>query len=161
MSYWNGKRALIVGGSAGLGRALADVLAEHGARVAIVARRQEPLDAAATVLKTRGGDVLTIAADVTKPGELKRVKDTVLSVWGGVEALMRDGRGLATGMCRPDLVIDGGRQVSDSTFPINTLVWANEVRAVEVYTQPSSVPAEFQTVKECGAIVVWTEITRR
>ena len=85
----------------------------------------------------------------------------VPSVWGGVEALMRDGRGLATGMCRPDLVIDGGRQVSDSTFPINTLVWANEVRAVEVYTQPSSVPAEFQTVKECGAIVVWTEITRR
>ena len=74
---------------------------------------------------------------------------------------MRDGRGLAAGTCRPALVIDGTRQVSDSTFPINTLVWANELRAVEVYTEPLRVPAEFQAVKECGAIVVWTDITRR
>ena len=85
----------------------------------------------------------------------------VPTIWGGVEALMRDGRGLSAGTCRPALVIDGTRQVSDSTFPINTLVWANELRAVEVYTEPLRVPAEFQTVKECGAIVVWTEITRR
>jgi hypothetical protein len=85
----------------------------------------------------------------------------VPTIWGGVEAVMRDGRGLAAGTCRPALVIDGTRQVSDSTFPINTLVWANELRAVEVYTEPLRVPAEFQAVKECGAIVVWTDITRR
>jgi hypothetical protein len=81
----------------------------------------------------------------------------VPSVWGGVDVLMRGGSGL----CRPDLVIDGGRQINDSTFPINTLVWANELRAVEVYTRSSSVPAQFQTVSGCGAIVVWTEMTRR
>ena len=84
MSYWRGKRALIVGGSAGLGRALADVLAEHGARLSIVARRQQPLDDAAAALKTRGAEVLSIAADVTKTDELKRVHDALISAWGGI-----------------------------------------------------------------------------
>jgi hypothetical protein len=85
----------------------------------------------------------------------------VPSTWGGVDALMQGGLGLGTGTCRPDLVIDGSRQINDSTFPLNTLVWANELRAVEVYTQSSRVPAEFQTMTGCGAIVVWTGITRR
>jgi len=79
----------------------------------------------------------------------------VPTVWGGVDAVM------GSGHCRPDLVIDGSRQINDPTFPLNTLVWANELRAVEVYTNPLRVPAEFQSVSECGAIVVWTGITRR
>ena len=79
----------------------------------------------------------------------------VPTIWGGVEPVMSPGN------CRPALVIDGSRQINDSTFPLNTLVWANELRAVEVYTNPLKVPAEFQSVSGCGAIVVWTEITRR
>jgi len=81
----------------------------------------------------------------------------VPSVWGGDDVLMR-GSGLA--MCRPDLVIDGGRQLNDPAFPVNSLVWANEIRAVEVYARPSQVPAQFQTMSGCGAIVVWTGIRR-
>src|SRR5262245_21446056 len=87
MSYWRGKRGLIIGGSAGLGRALADVLAEHGARLAIVARRQQPVDDAAAALKTRGADVLSIAADVTKGEDLQRVNTMVSSAWGGIDLL--------------------------------------------------------------------------
>ena len=68
---------------------------------------------------------------------------------------MRGGPGGA-GMCRPNLVIDGVRQMNDATFPVNSLVWVNQVRAVEVYARPTSVPAEYQTMTGCGAIVVWT-----
>ena len=57
MSYWQGKRALIIGGSAGLGRAIADVLAQYGARIAIVGRRQSQLDIATKELKACGADV--------------------------------------------------------------------------------------------------------
>jgi hypothetical protein len=78
----------------------------------------------------------------------------VPSIWGGVDVLMHGG-------CRPDLIIDGSRQINDPTFPANTLVWANELRAVEVYTDPIKVPTEFQNAGGCGAIVVWTDITRR
>src|SRR4051794_15787595 len=85
MSYWNGKRALIVGGSAGLGRALADVLAQHGARLAIVARGQAPLDAATSELKACGAKVFSITADVTKADDIKRVGVLVQSAWGGID----------------------------------------------------------------------------
>jgi hypothetical protein len=84
----------------------------------------------------------------------------VPSGWGGDDVLMRGGPGFASGMCRPDLIIDGSRQINDASFPINTLVWANELRAVEVYSRASQVPAEFQTMTGCGAIVVWTGIRR-
>src|SRR4051812_8671769 len=85
MSYWSGKRALIVGGSAGLGRALAEVLAQHGARLAIVARRPQPLEMVRQKLKARGAEVLSIAADVTKSDDIKRVGDSVQSDWGGLD----------------------------------------------------------------------------
>jgi short-subunit dehydrogenase len=87
MSYWSDKRALIIGGSAGLGRALADVLAQHGARVAIVARRQQPLAAAAQELKRHGADVLSIAADVTIADEVNRINAAVQTSWGGIDLL--------------------------------------------------------------------------
>jgi hypothetical protein len=84
----------------------------------------------------------------------------VPSGWGGEDVLMRGGPGLGSGMCRPDLVIYGSRQINDGAFPMNTLVWANELRAVEVYSRAAQVPAEFQTMTGCGAIVVWTGIRR-
>ncbi len=87
MSYWHGKRAVVTGGSAGLGRAVAEALAERGARVAIVARRQAQLDAAAEQLRARGGNVLPIAADVTRPDDVRRMLDAVHSAWGGVDLL--------------------------------------------------------------------------
>src|SRR5204862_2992782 len=68
-------------------RALADVLAQHGARLAIVARRQQPLDAAAQVLKASGAEVLSIAADVTKRDDVKRVGDSIHGAWGGTDLL--------------------------------------------------------------------------
>src|SRR5215210_4832486 len=85
MSYWSGKRALIVGGSAGLGRALADVLAQHGARLAIVARGQQSLESAAQELKARGADVLSVSADVTKREDVERLGDSIQSAWGGLD----------------------------------------------------------------------------
>ncbi len=87
MSYWRGKRAVIIGGSAGLGRALADVLPQYGARLAIVARGQQALDSAAQELRAQGADVLSIAADVTKADDIRRMGATIQSAWGGIDLL--------------------------------------------------------------------------
>jgi short-subunit dehydrogenase len=87
VSYWRGKRAVITGGSAGLGRALAAVLVERGARVAIVARRAEPLEQVARELRQLEGNVLTVATDVTNQQELDRLFATVRSAWGGLDLL--------------------------------------------------------------------------
>src|SRR5690242_20521305 len=87
MSYWSGKRGVIVGASAGLGRVLGGVLAQHGARVALVARRQAPLDAAVQEGKSHGADVLGITADATRADDIKRISSTVISAWGGIDLL--------------------------------------------------------------------------
>lgn len=85
MDYWHGKRAVITGGSAGLGRALAEVLVDRQARVALVARGQEALDRAASELASRDGDVVAISADVTNDADMPRVAATVRERWGGVD----------------------------------------------------------------------------
>jgi short-subunit dehydrogenase len=87
MTYWRGKRAVITGGSAGLGRALAGILVERGARVAIVARGQQALDATAAELRADGGDVLVIAADVTNADSVQQMADAVQRGLGGVDLL--------------------------------------------------------------------------
>jgi short-subunit dehydrogenase len=87
MSYWQGKRAVITGGSAGLGRALADILVQQGARVAIVARRAEPLENAAGELRKMGGNVMAVTADVTIATDVERLAATVQSAWGGLDLL--------------------------------------------------------------------------
>lgn len=61
----DGRNALVTGGSLGLGRAIAAQFCEAGANVAIVARRQQVLDGAATAIGSSGkGRVVTVAADV-------------------------------------------------------------------------------------------------
>jgi short-subunit dehydrogenase len=87
MNFWHGKRAVITGGSAGLGRTLARVLVERGVRIAIVARRAEPLETAAAELRHLGGHVLTVTADVTESREVDKLASTIQSSWGGLDLL--------------------------------------------------------------------------
>jgi len=59
-----GKTAIITGGSRGIGRAIAERFAEHGARLVLVAREEEDLVDTATFIASRGGTAKTLTADV-------------------------------------------------------------------------------------------------
>jgi short-subunit dehydrogenase len=85
MSHWQSKRAVIIGGSSGLGRALAEVLLDRGARVAVVARGRDALDRTAAELRTTGDDLITVAADVTSAADVERVLIEVKERWHGVD----------------------------------------------------------------------------
>lgn len=86
-----GKVALITGGSEGLGRASAERLAAEGARVAIAARRKEPLERAAEEIRaaTRG-EVLAKVADVSEAAECEALVAAVLEKWGRVDILLNN-----------------------------------------------------------------------
>lgn len=73
-----GKRALVTGGSHGIGYAIAAALVGEGCDVAICARQADRLEAAAEALRQQGtGNVLTIAADLAAAGTDTAVLDTV------------------------------------------------------------------------------------
>lgn len=67
-----GRRALVTGGSTGIGRAMAGALAEAGAEVVLVARTEADLASAAASIGPRAS---WVAADLTEPGGIERVCD--------------------------------------------------------------------------------------
>jgi NAD(P)-dependent dehydrogenase (short-subunit alcohol dehydrogenase family) len=59
-----GKTAFVTGGGSGIGQRMAERFAEHGAKVMLVGRKQEKLDAAASAIRSCGGTAGTSAVDV-------------------------------------------------------------------------------------------------
>jgi 3-oxoacyl-[acyl-carrier protein] reductase len=80
-----GKTALVMGASQGLGRAIAAALAAEGARVAMASRSQEKLDQAAATIQ---GETATFAADTADLDRLARLPGEVAERLGPVEILV-------------------------------------------------------------------------
>lgn len=71
-----GRQALVTGGGTGIGQRFAEVLARNGAHVVICGRRSEPLEATADRIRTFGGQVTTVVADVTRARDLSELANT-------------------------------------------------------------------------------------
>jgi NAD(P)-dependent dehydrogenase (short-subunit alcohol dehydrogenase family) len=85
-----GKRALITGGSTGLGRAMGLVFAEAGADVAISARSVENLKAAEEEIGKHGHKVVSIAADVSDSGAVDAMVAQATEALGGIDILVNN-----------------------------------------------------------------------
>lgn len=81
------KVAIVTGAGTGIGRACAMALAREGARVALVGRRQKPLE---TVANEIGEPAVVLPADVTKNGDIERVIDRTLSRFGTINVLVNN-----------------------------------------------------------------------
>lgn len=83
---------VITGASAGIGAALAEVAARKGARVVMVARREQAL---LDVAKRIGGDTLTVVADVTRRQDVDNVVRAALARFGRIDVWVNNaGRGI-------------------------------------------------------------------
>ena len=85
-----GKVVIVTGASSGIGEATALKLAENGARVALVARRKDRLDALAGKIAKTKGEALVIEADVTDKEICQKVVDQVTGKWGGIDILVNN-----------------------------------------------------------------------
>jgi NAD(P)-dependent dehydrogenase (short-subunit alcohol dehydrogenase family) len=92
--HLSGKRALITGGSNGIGRAAAELLAEEGCDLLLVARDPAVLDATATAIRSRNQvKVEVIAADLGKTAEVERVAASA----GAVDLLVNNAGAIPPG----------------------------------------------------------------
>jgi NAD(P)-dependent dehydrogenase (short-subunit alcohol dehydrogenase family) len=87
-----GRHAIVTGGSRGIGKAIARVLATEGADVALVARRKEPLEAAARELGAETGRrILALPTDVTRRDQVEAMVERAAAELGGLHILVNSG----------------------------------------------------------------------
>ncbi len=98
----NGRKALVTGGSRGIGKAIARALAQEGCDVAICARSQEALDATAAELSQETGrTIVPLVCDLLDPASIKRFVDAAAEAMGGLHIVVNNG---ARGGGRPGTV---------------------------------------------------------
>lgn len=81
----NNARALVTGGNSGIGLAIARMLADAGARVAITGRNQDRLNEAANSIQG-----LAIQADVSNEADVKMTVEKVVAEFGGIDILINN-----------------------------------------------------------------------
>ncbi|MCX7306587.1 MAG: SDR family oxidoreductase [Afipia sp.] len=121
-----GRVAIVTGASAGIGYAVAKELQENGARVVIVARDRTRLDAAEDFLKN-GGEVLSIACDVTEQKASQQIVEKTIDKFGQIDILINNaGRAHAGGLMQSsdedwssmtDVKITAMRRLCKATIP--------------------------------------------
>src|SRR6201992_2535400 len=84
----SGKSAVVVGGTSGIGLAMAVGLAEAGADVVATARRKEQVNEAAALIESRGRKSLRLTSDVGNRESLQRLHDETIKAWGKVDILI-------------------------------------------------------------------------
>ena len=92
-----GKVALVVASSKGLGRAAAEELAAEGARVVISARGAEALEETRAAIEAAGAEVLSVRVDTGDPDSLDRLVEAAEDTLGPVEILVTNGGGPVPG----------------------------------------------------------------
>src|ERR1700720_489355 len=86
----SGRVAIVTGGSIGLGRQMAQGLAEMGANVVLCARKKERCESAAEELKALGVSALALACDVTNPASIQEAVQTTLFQFGRIDILINN-----------------------------------------------------------------------
>src|ERR1700694_1480435 len=86
----DGKRALVTGGSRGLGRSMALALAEVGADVIITARPDDTLAATAAEIRAFGRTAWTITADMGAPAECEKACAKAIVEMGPIDVLINN-----------------------------------------------------------------------
>lgn len=87
-NFWNNKVVFLTGASSGIGEALALAMAEKGAIVGLLARREELLKEIAAKIETKGGTARFFAADVVNEKEVTKAAEDLRKEFGRIDILI-------------------------------------------------------------------------
>jgi NAD(P)-dependent dehydrogenase (short-subunit alcohol dehydrogenase family) len=108
----SGKAAIVTGGSRGIGKEMAEGLAEAGASLMLCARRQEWLDETVAEFKGKGFNVTGQVCDVSKPEEVQAVVDETVRQLGKIDILINNA-GVSWGAMPEDMPLAKWQHVLD------------------------------------------------
>ena len=108
----SGKTAIVTGGSRGIGKEMAEGLAEAGANRMLCARRIEWLDETVEEFRGRGFNVEGLLCDVAKAEEVQTVVDETVSKFGSLDILVNNA-GTSWGAMPEDMPLEKWQQVLD------------------------------------------------
>jgi 3-oxoacyl-[acyl-carrier protein] reductase len=132
------RTALVTGGSRGIGRATAELLAEAGAKVAVNYRKDDRrAEEFVRQVRTAGGEALALAGDLSRPEEARQLVRDVVAAWGRLDVVVNN-----AGIWEEDRAGAGDLDTWDRTFAVN-------VRGAFALTDAAIAPIE----REKGSIV--------
>ena len=107
-----GKTAIVTGGSRGIGKEMAEGLAEAGANLMLCARRAEWLGETVAEFENRGFNVAEKLCDVSKADQIQTVVDDTIAKFGSVDILVNNA-GTSWGAMPEDMPIEQWQKVID------------------------------------------------
>lgn len=140
------KRALVTGGSHGIGLAIAKKFASQGTDVAIISRDKGRLDLARGQIADFGVRTLALRADATLPEQIDSAWAEIADLWGGVDILINNVGG-------------GGRWGTDSILTTKADVWSDIYQKnTGVAIQLTKAALPYMIEKKWGRIVAISSI---
>ncbi len=107
-----GKTAIVTGGGAGIGRQMAEGLAEAGANLVLCARKAERCERAAAELSELGVRTLGLQCDVRAPEQIHAVVERALAEFGAIDVLVNNA-GTVWGAPPEEMPLEGWQKVID------------------------------------------------
>ncbi len=123
-----GRLALVVGGTAGIGRALSLGLAEAGADVVACGRTRDTVESTAKEIEARGRRTIRVTADVTDRRSLESARDAVLAAFSRIDVLVN-----CAGRIKRTPVLDLSEEEWNGILETNL---TGTLRACQVFGRP-------------------------
>ena len=108
----SGRTAIVTGGSRGIGKEMAEALAEAGANLVLCARRQEWLDKTLEEFRSNGFEAHGVLADVSEPADCEKLVGETVSRFGRIDILVNNA-GTSWGAMPEDMPLEKWQKVLD------------------------------------------------